>query len=62
MEKEMLLEALNYIEKKGLKLENKSFECGVHTNEDTQSEMRKADREFSDAIFNLRKKIISEGV
>lgn len=62
MEKEILMKALNNIEKKGLELENKSFECGVHTTENTQREMRNADREFSDAIFNLRKKIISEGV
>lgn len=62
MQMEKLLEALNDIEKKGLELENKSFQCGIHTDDKTQESMRKADRVFSDAIFNLRKIIISEGV
>lgn len=63
MTKEKLLEALRVIEKKGLELENKSFKCGVHTDNKTQKSMRDADREFSDAIFNLRRAIVlSEGV
>lgn len=62
MTKEKLIEALNEIEKKGLKLSNKSFLCGIHTDDKTQKTMRDADRDFSNAIQNLRKEIISEGV
>lgn len=61
MQMEKLLEALNDIEKKGLELENRSFKCGVHTDDKTQKSMREADEKFSEAIFNLRKVIISEG-
>ena len=62
MTKEKLIEALNDIERKGLELENKSFKCGIHTDDKTQKAMRDAEREFSDAILNLGKQIISEGV
>jgi hypothetical protein len=62
MQTEKLLEALNDIEKKGLELENKSFKCGIHTDDKTQKTMRDADRDFSNAIQDLRKIIISEGV
>ena len=62
MTTEKLLDALNNIERKGLELENKSFKCGIHTNDKTQKTMHDASREFSDAISDLRKAIISEGV
>jgi hypothetical protein len=62
MQTEKLLEALNDIERKGLELENKSFKCGIHTDDETQKAMRDAERVFSDAILNLGKQIISEGV
>ena len=62
MKKEKLIEALNDIERKGLELENKSFKCGIHTDDKTQKTMRDADRDFSNAIQNLRKEILSEGV
>lgn len=62
MQTEKLIEALNDINRKGLELENKSFKCGIHTDDETQKAMRNAEREFSDAIFNLGKQIISEGV
>ena len=62
MKKEKLIEALNDIERKGLELENKSFKCGIHTDDKTQKTMRDADRDFSNAIQSLRKEILSEGV
>ena len=62
MKKEKLIEALNDIELKGLELENKSFKCGIHTDDKTQKTMRDADRDFSNAIQSLRKEILSEGV
>lgn len=62
MDKAKLMEALIEIETKGLRLSNKSFECGAHTNIETQSAMRQADAEFSNAISNLRELILTEGV
>ena len=65
MEKEKALEmisALVDVEITGLRFSNKSFECGAHTNIETQNEMRQADSEFSNAISNLRELILTEGV
>lgn len=65
MEKEKALEmisALVDVEITGLRFSNKSFECGAHTNIETQNEMRQADSEFSNAISNLREIILAEGV
>ncbi len=65
MEKEKALEmisALVDVEITGLRFSNKSFECGAHTNIETQNEMRQADAEFSNAISNLRELILAEGV
>jgi len=62
MDKGKLIKALNDIEKKGLRLENKCLACGIHTSDKALSEVHKADREFSDAIAKLRNEIISEEV
>ena len=62
MDKAKLMEALIEIETKGLRFSNKSFECGAHTNVETQSAMRQSDAEFSSAISNLREIILTEGV
>ena len=59
MEKAELLDALFDIEKKGLRLSTKSFECGTHCNSETTLTMRKADEDFADAILNLRAIIIA---
>ena len=62
MDKAKLMEALIEVETKGLRFSNKSFECGAHTNIETQSAMRQSDAEFSNAISNLREMILTEGV
>jgi hypothetical protein len=62
MDKARLMEALIEVETKGLRFSNKSFECGAHTNVETQSAMRQSDAEFSNAISNLREMILTEGV
>lgn len=62
MDKAKLIDALCDIERKGLKLENKSFFCGVHNDDKNSKIMREADKAFTDAIYNLRKEILSEGV
>ena len=62
MDKASLLDRINDIERKGLVLANRSFECGTHTTKETTVIYRVAEEEFSTAIENLRKLIISEGV
>ena len=57
-----MISTLVDIEITGLRFSNKSFECGAHTNIETQNAMRQADTEFSDAISNLRELILTEGV
>lgn len=62
MDKAKFMEVLIEVETKGLRFSNKSFECGAHTNVETQSAMRQSDAEFSNAISNLREMILTEGV
>ena len=62
MAKTEWVEVLNEIERKGLELSNKSFECGTHTTEETQKKMRVANMEFTSVIDRLKKQIISKGV
>jgi hypothetical protein len=66
MDKTKLIMALCDIETKAVRWSNKSYECGCmcgsqYTEESTKV-MRNADAEFSSAISNLRKLILSEGV
>lgn len=62
MKKERALEILIEIETKAIRFANRSFECGAHTNDETQLEMRKADADFSSSLSKLREVILSEGV
>lgn len=62
MTKAEWIEALNDIERKGLELANKSYECGVHTTEESTRKMTIANMELSTAIDRLKKLIISKGV
>ena len=62
MQKKVFIDILNEIERKGLKACNASFKCGIHISEETQKFRREKETEFCDAISDLRKVIISEGV
>lgn len=62
MTKAEWVEVLNDIERKGLDLANKSFECGAHTTEENNNRQKVASYEFSSVIDRLKKQIISKGV
>lgn len=62
MDKNKLIDVINEIDILGTKVSIKAFECGAHTNIETQRAMRQSNSEFSDAISNLREIILTEGV
>ena len=62
MDKGKALDILIEIETKAVRFANRSFECGAHTTNETQLEMRKADADFSSSLSKLMEVILSEGV
>lgn len=62
MDKAILISVLGDLEAKAIRWSTKSYVCGSHDTEETTREMKKADADFSEAISNLRKAILSEGV
>ena len=62
MDKTKLVAVLGDLEAKAIRWSTKSYVCGSHDTEETTSEMKQADADFSNTLSDLRKAILSEGV
>lgn len=62
MDRARLITVLNEIETKGLRFSTASMVCGAQPTKENTDAMKIADADFSNAIFSLRKEILSEGV